>query len=131
MRHFGAWLVVLMLAIAVGCATTSKEMQTYKGLAASGAAVDALGQQMQQVNGIFVVKCKDKSLSAKTCNDFIAFGEKFKAVYPATVALWKSSRTVSDTVLRGRVEEMVASLISELTTFGMTVGLDVATALKK
>jgi hypothetical protein len=129
--RFAPILAVLLLALAFGCAKDTKDMQTYKTLAASGVAVDNLGFQAQTVNALFVQRCRDKTLSAKACNDYIAFGEKFKIVYPATVGLWKSSRTVSDVVLQGRVDDIVASLTSELVAFGVTVGYDVVTNLKK
>ena len=127
-------LVVMALLLAmglVGCGS-SGAMQSYKTLAASGAAVDSLGEQALKVNAIFKQKCDvEKSLPAKTCNAYIDFGEKFKTVYPGTVALWKSSRKVSDTAIQGKVDDIVASLTSELVTFGTTVGYDVVANLKK
>lgn len=133
MRVMRALAALMIMSFMLACATTQadKERQRYEALATSAAAVDGLGAQMIQVNSLFVVKCLDKTLSAKTCNDFIKFGEKFKLMYGPTVQAWKASRGVSDIAVRGSIENVVVALTTELVKFGATVGLDVYTNLSK
>lgn len=133
MRRWLSWTCVVALVVAVGCASTdTKEMKQYKTLATSAAAVDSLGAQFQGVSALYVQRCDvAKTLDAKTCNSYRAFGEKFKAVYPGAVGLWKSSRRVSDVALQGQTETIIASLIGELVSFGTTVGYPVVKNLSQ
>lgn len=116
-------LLILSLVVA-GCGA-SGAMKSYQTLAITAVTLDSTAEQMQVVNGLFVKKCADKTLGAKACNDFITFGTKFKTLYPATVSMWKASRNVSDVAVQGKTDEIVRSLITELVTFGTTVGYQV------
>ncbi|HJQ66353.1 MAG TPA: hypothetical protein VJ816_08250 [Gemmatimonadales bacterium] len=117
-------LMALAAYLMVACGG-SAAMRTFQGLAVTGEAIDDAGKHMQSVNALYVTKCKDRTLTAKQCNDFIDFGEKFKKVYPASVAMWKASRSVSDAALRKQTDEIIRTILSELISFGATVGYQV------
>jgi hypothetical protein len=112
--------VVLMMACG-----GSPEMRVYRGLAITGETLDDAAKHVQSVNALFVTRCNAKTLTARQCNDWIDFGEKFKKVYPSSVALWRSSRTVADSVLRKQTDEIIATLLGELVKFGSVVGYEV------
>jgi type IV pilus biogenesis protein CpaD/CtpE len=129
MRRHRMWSplipIVLILALIVGCASTP-EMKAYQAQTVTGLTLDSAAEQMQKVNAIYVQKCdRDKSLTPKQCNDFVAFGQKFKVAYGPAVALWKASRNVTDTAFQKRADEIVNSILTELITFGTTVGYQV------
>ena len=78
-----AFLIGCALGLAAaGCAHTGDP------LSLSGQALKTTGEQFEATSAAFVALCSSHTLAKPTCDDYTAFGQKFKPAYNLAVTGW-------------------------------------------
>ena len=105
------FIFVLALAVAVtGCAGW-----TYtKSLFVTAVSLEAVGEHFLQVTKQVQSGCDTHAIPLPTCAKYKAFHDNFQRAYPLAVGLWKAADKVGDAATKGKAEEVVRRLSTDL-----------------
>ncbi len=114
-----AILFLAGLLLFAGCASTTP-------MAVTGESLAQVGTQFVAINAAYVDGCDvKKTLTPAQCNNWIAFGTKFKQFYPVAAQAWTVARNTNDAALIGQTSTLVSTLVGQLAAFAAVVGMQV------
>lgn len=106
------WIVIAALLLA-SCASTG---DVPKGVVASGAALEAVGNTFVSTAQAMAGLCKAEKISRATCDGFGSFVKTFQPSYAAAVKAWGAA---SDAKSAQQAVEQVLTLSNQLTAYAV------------
>jgi len=116
-------LVAYMLLVATAIWLTA--CTSVGGFVITGETLDAAGKAFVQVGQTYNRELDAKRITVDQYRDWAVFARKFQQAYPSSVQLWKSSVAVNDAALTKKTNEIITSLVTELSRLGAVVGVQV------
>jgi predicted small secreted protein len=113
-----AILVALAAWLMAGCATVT-------GFVVTGESLDSVGKAFVTVGQTYNRELDAKRVTPEQYRDWAVFARKFQQAYPSSVQLWKSAVAVNDAALTKKTNEIITSLVTELSRLGSVVGVQV------
>lgn len=103
--------LALVVALTAGCGAWTYTQSMF----VSAVSLEAVGEHFLLVTQQVQAGCNDRTIPYPTCVRYKAFHDNFVKAYPLAVGMWKTADKAGDAATKGKAEDVVRRLSTDLT----------------